>query len=79
MEKAVVPAPTPLIQRGHKPPAGGDQERHVFCVYYQECLGKAVKAGWDAWTCRRCALRIQASQGLKTREFAEQRTRGWND
>ena len=72
-----VPTPSRLIAKPKS--ADGDVERHVFCAHYESCLGQAVRAGWDAWTCRRCALRFSAIQGPSTREFAQRRPRSWND
>jgi hypothetical protein len=73
-----VPNPSPLTTKGARRNEG-DIERQVFCGHYAQCLDQAVKRGWDAWTCRRCELRTHATPGLRPRDYAEQRPRGWND
>jgi hypothetical protein len=59
-------------------PRRGD-ERNVFCAYYRECLDHAVRAGWDDWTCERCALKDSKGAVPHARDFATSRPRSLID
>ena len=30
------------------------EHRNVYCGVYTLCLDKAIKQGWNDWTCQRC-------------------------
>jgi len=32
------------------------KHRNLYCRHYDECLGVAVKASWEGWTCAHCEL-----------------------
>lgn len=43
--------PTQLLQGKNAEIA---EHRNVHCGMYGLCLNKAVREGWNDWTCRRC-------------------------
>jgi hypothetical protein len=46
------------------------QDRNVFCPSYTRCLDVAVKAGWEDWTCARCALAHQHGNQPQAEDYA---------
>ena len=52
--------PNPVALPAPINPEGGKQSvelhRNLFCIHYDGCLDEAVKAGWNSFTCLRCAF-----------------------
>ena len=46
------------------------KHRNLYCRHYDECLGVAVKASWEGWTCVHCELSTQPGEMPDVIDFA---------
>lgn len=36
-------------------------QRNLFCIYYNGCLSRALKRGWEGFSCEACPMKSRSA------------------